>query len=241
MDVLNAAPRCAVEMEGAVAEHGFETLPTATHHGIEAPDVTTERAMEAPTALAEHAVDVARLKGAFGSFPSGVTVVTAPLTATGAGPGWRGMTANAFCALSLDPPLALVCVDKSAHMHDVIRESGVFAVNVLSSAQEHLSRRFAAHGLPIDGEIDAIVAVRGTTGAPILAGACAFIECLLHHAYDGGDHTIYVGAVRAVGADPDARPLLYHRGRYVDWPTDATTGRADGATSMTDGAARASA
>src|SRR5881398_3450737 len=78
-------------------------------------------------------VDTECLKAAFGSFATGITVVTARLDGH-----IHGMTANAFCSVSLDPPLVLVCVDKSARMHDFILHSGAFAVNILSSEQEHL-------------------------------------------------------------------------------------------------------
>jgi flavin reductase (DIM6/NTAB) family NADH-FMN oxidoreductase RutF len=163
------------------------------------------------------AVDTAHLKAAFGSFATGITVVTARLDGH-----LHGMTANAFCAVSLDPPLVLVCVDKSARMHDFIRRSGAFAVNILSSDQEHLARHFARGGRPLEGEFALVSYTVGRTGCPILSGAAAYVECTLHHACDGGDHTIYVGAVQATDAFPERRPLLHCRRQYLVWTPDGT-------------------
>ena len=73
-----------------------------------------------------------------GRFATGVTVVTARSRETLA-----GLTVNAFCSVSLNPPLVLVCVDLTSATLPVIRESGVFAVNILTDKQEHLSRCFA--------------------------------------------------------------------------------------------------
>ena len=157
-------------------------------------------------------IDTARLKAAFGSFATGMTVVTARLDGS-----LHGMTANAFSAVSLDPPLVLVCVDKSARMHEFIGRSGAFAVNILSSDQEHLARHFARRGRPLAGEFARVAYTVGRTGCPLLSGVVAYVECVLHHAWDGGDHTIYVGAVQATDACPDRQPLLHCRRQYLVW------------------------
>ena len=163
-----------------------------------------------PVTDAAPGLDPAHLKATFGSFASGMTVVTARLAGH-----LHGMTATAFCAVSLDPPLVLVCVDKSAHMHDFIARSGAFAVNILSSDQEHLARHFAHRGRPLAGEFALVPYTVGRMGCPLLTRAAAYVECTLHHAYDGGDHTIYVGAVQATNACPHRRPLLHWRRQYL--------------------------
>jgi flavin reductase len=160
-------------------------------------------------------IDPTRLKAAFGSFATGITVVTAHLDGH-----IHGMTANAFCAVSLDPPLVLVCVDKAARMHDFIGRSGAFAVNILSSDQEHLARHFARAGRPLEGEFTLVPYTLGRMGCPLLRGVAAYVECTLHHVCDGGDHTIYVGAVRATDAFPERRPLLHCRRQYLVWTPD---------------------
>ena len=160
-------------------------------------------------------INTTRLKAAFGSFATGITVVTARLDGH-----IHGMTAKAFWAVSLEPPLVLVCVDKAARMHDFIRRSGAFAVNILSSDQENLARHFARAGRPLEGEFALVPYTVGRMGCPILSGVAAYVECTLHHVCEGGDHTIYVGVVQATDAFPERRPLLHCRRQYLVWTSD---------------------
>jgi flavin reductase (DIM6/NTAB) family NADH-FMN oxidoreductase RutF len=144
---------------------------------------------------------------ALGHFPSGVTVVTSKCE-DGV---LRGITVSAFSSLSLDPPLVLICIDKRASLHDHLKEGGHFAVNILAEDQELISRRFASK------EVDRFEGLgyrEGGTGAPLISGALASMECRIVHSYPGGDHTIVVGEVLAteVGA---GGPLAYFRGGYV--------------------------
>ena len=121
-----------------------------------------------------------------GMFTTGITVVTATSGRFG-----HGMTANAFASVSLDPLLVLVCVVRDALMHKVLDEVGRFAVSVL-----------AGHPGPV-------------TGAPLLDGALAHLECDVEAAYPGGDHTVFLGRVRWVErARADGDPLLYFGGHY---------------------------
>jgi flavin reductase (DIM6/NTAB) family NADH-FMN oxidoreductase RutF len=122
-----------------------------------------------------------------------------------------GMTANSLSSVSLHPPLISVCIDREAEMHDVIIQAGQFVVNVLSSPQEALARRFA------DKHIDRFAGVGyhlSPDGLILLDGALAHIECHRHTQYQAGDHTIVVGKV-AGGETADGRPLLYYRGGYA--------------------------
>jgi flavin reductase (DIM6/NTAB) family NADH-FMN oxidoreductase RutF len=146
------------------------------------------------------------LRRVMGHFATGVTVVT-----THGGQGrYFGLTANAFSSLSLIPPLVLVCVDKKAESYPSFEKSRVYTVNILSSEQEDLSRRFAVSG----GDKFEGVAYRiGANGAPILQGALAHIECKIVGAHDGGDHTIYVGEV-VEAETSEGKPLLFYRGGY---------------------------
>lgn len=143
-----------------------------------------------------------------GCFATGVTLVT---TRFGTQPSevW-GMTANSFTSLSLDPPLVLISVDRKSTMYEYLKMGMCFAVNVLSTQQEAISRRFAMRG-PKDFEgIDCIAAV---TGAPILVGALAYIDCHVHTMVAGGDHDIVIGAIAAC-AHGEGQPLLFYGGRY---------------------------
>jgi flavin reductase (DIM6/NTAB) family NADH-FMN oxidoreductase RutF len=152
-------------------------------------------------------VDKDEFRTALSHFASGVTVVTASCK-DGV---LRGLTVSAFSSLSLDPPLILICIDKRASLHDHLAEGSYFAVNILSEDQEIISRRFASK----EGDRFSGIGYRaGTTGAPILEGVLAHLECRVVAAYPGGDHTIYVGEVEGT-AKTEAKPLGYFRGGYA--------------------------
>ena len=158
----------------------------------------------------EHAFNAGDFRSTLGSFATGITVIT-----TRGEDHLFGMTANAFSSLSLDPPLILVCVISGTHGEQVIQSNGIFAVNILGSDQEPISRYFASkdrpRGLDAFNEIPHTTAA---TGAPILEGAAAYLDCRLHDAHEAGDHVIFVGEVLALGFDPEVQPILFHAGRY---------------------------
>ena len=147
-------------------------------------------------------------RSVLGRFASGVTIVTAR------DPEGRdhGMTVSAFSSLSLEPSLVLVCIDRSASMHDVLVPGVWFTVNVLSASQEALSRRFAK--LEADARFEGIGFTRGTHGAPVLDDVLAHLECRVEDKHVGGDHAIVIGAVEHAATGED-RPLLYYRGGYA--------------------------
>lgn len=152
-------------------------------------------------------VDADAFRSALGRFASGVTVVT---TCTADGTD-HGMTASAFCSVSLDPPLILVCVEKIASMHDAITSCAHFSVNVLAHNQEQIARRFAES----DGNrFDGVGFSRGAHSMPVIDDALAVLECKRATTYDGGDHTIIVGEVETA-VWRDDKPLLYYRGGYA--------------------------
>jgi flavin reductase (DIM6/NTAB) family NADH-FMN oxidoreductase RutF len=154
-------------------------------------------------------VDQYRFRRVMGHFATGVTILTTAL-----GEDLHGMTANAVCSVSLDPLLALVCVNKQGRTHAVLSESGVFALNVLAEEQEHLSRLFADDAVDAAHSLTGLSYRRGVTGAPILTDCLAYVECRVVAAYAGGDHTIFVGAVEDVGVLREGEPLLFFRGAY---------------------------
>lgn len=154
--------------------------------------------------------DAALFRRTVGHFATGVTVAT-----TVVGGVDHAMTASAFTSVSLDPLLVLVCVDKDARFHDAVLQSGAWGVSVLASTHRAAADWFALQGRPLIGQLDRFPHVRGVTGAALLDGAVAWLECRTYAVHDGGDHDIVVGEVIAAreGAR-DAEPLLYHRGRY---------------------------
>ena len=156
------------------------------------------------------AIDPRELRNVFGAFATGVTVITTK-DATGKP---FGLTANSYTSLSLDPPLVLVCVDKKVDCYTCFEQSKVFVVNILSEGQDQLSTRFATKGIE---KFEGVAVRQGNLGVPLLEGAVAHIECTLVSAYEGGDHTIYVGEVQAASASGE-RPLLFFKGKYKRLP-----------------------
>ena len=146
-------------------------------------------------------------RDALGTFATGVTVVTTR------GPKGEliGNTASSFNSVSLDPPLVLWSLSRSAHSFKAYLAADHFAVNVLREGQEHLSERFARS---LGDKWAGIDYETWETGCPILPNALAIFECRMAHAYQGGDHVIFVGEVLRFDHDPLGKPLIFWRGRY---------------------------
>jgi flavin reductase (DIM6/NTAB) family NADH-FMN oxidoreductase RutF len=163
------------------------------------------------TAAVEAGFSSADFRKALGAFATGVTVITT----RGEGDLAYGMTANAFSSLSLDPPLVLVCVISGTQGAEEIERNSAFAVNILASHQEPLSRYFAwrdrPRGAAAFSEIPHHTAV---TGCPLVKGAAAYLDCRLADKHEAGDHVIYIGEVLGLGVEPGAKPLLFHGGSY---------------------------
>lgn len=154
-------------------------------------------------------IDSAEFRRIFGHWATGVAIVTArspdgePI----------GLTVNAVTSLSLRPPLAIVCIDRTADSHDALVAAGAFAINILAAGSERLARRFAADERA--GRFDGVAWQLKRTGAPVFDDALAWIDCRIDATHEGGDHTVFIGAV----VDGDARegaPLLFYRGGYAD-------------------------
>lgn len=150
-----------------------------------------------------------RFRAVIGHFATGVAVIGG---SDERGP--VGMTANAVCSLSLEPLLLLVCFDNASRTLPVVRRTRRFSVSVLSHAQGKLAKLFASKH-DERRKFDE-VAHDLTEGVPVVAGAVAWLVCELTECHVGGDHTIGVGAVVAMGHDPNApEPLVWYQGRYT--------------------------
>jgi flavin reductase (DIM6/NTAB) family NADH-FMN oxidoreductase RutF len=150
------------------------------------------------------------LREAMAQFATGVTVLTA------SGERCHGMTANAFSSVSLDPPLVLVCVARAARMHQAITTAGCFAVSVLGCEQLDVARHFADRRRP-DGlaQFDPVDWVPGQrTGAPLVKGSLAWLECELADTFDGGDHSIFIGRVLTSCAGGEQEALVFFGGAF---------------------------
>lgn len=151
-------------------------------------------------------IEQQKLRQCFGTFMTGVTVVTAvdqdgkPI----------GFTANSFTSVSLDPPLLLVCIDnKSDHLETYSNGSG-FMINVLADDQKDISNRFAS---PIDDRFDGVAWEKSKRGNPMLSGTAGYFDCSTENIIDAGDHKIIIGRVHECDAN-DKHGLGYHRGQY---------------------------
>lgn len=172
--------------------------------------------MTGPTTITlsgEAIADARALRDAFGCFTTGVTVVT---TRTPDG-RFVGFTANAFSSVSLDPPLALVCVANTASSLPAMNEAGVFAVNVLHSDQEDMARRFTVKS---PDRFEGLACETWDQGVPILPGCMANFELETHAVLDAGDHRIFIGRILKVRFDPAHEPLVYLQGRFRRVHTD---------------------
>jgi flavin reductase (DIM6/NTAB) family NADH-FMN oxidoreductase RutF len=145
-------------------------------------------------------------------FATGVTIVTTRLDNA-----YFGLTVNAFCSISLNPPLILVSLDLLSQTYASIRQSGVFAVNVLTQEQEPLALRFARKDLSSKTFDDIAIRASETTGVPLFTEALAYIECRVANEYPGGDHALVLGEVVSVDYSDNRlanEPLLYYRSTF---------------------------
>jgi 4-hydroxyphenylacetate 3-hydroxylase, reductase component len=152
-------------------------------------------------------VDPRQFRSALGTFATGVTVITTR------GPRGElvGNTANSFNAVSLDPPLVLWSLGKSALSIKAYLSTDHFVVNVLREGQEELSARFARQ---LGDKWEGLEYETWETGCPILPNVLAVFECKTAYTYQGGDHVIFVGEVLKYDFDPHGRPLVFWRGGY---------------------------
>lgn len=128
----------------------------------------------------------------------------------------HAMTASSFVALSLDPLLVSVSIERTTRFHTAVTAAGAWSVSILPEGSVAAARWFATKGRPLCEQLDDVAYHRGpVTGAALLDGALAELECRTWAVYPAGDHDLVVGEVVTIGlADDVARPLLYHRRRY---------------------------
>jgi len=153
--------------------------------------------------------DARDFRSALGCFPTGVCLITtlAPNAVK------VGMTVNSFSSVSLDPPMVLWSLARTAASAPVFRDAEYFAINVLAQGDEEISSHFAKSGADKFARFSERFA-EGIAGVPLLRGAVATFECHSRHRYYGGDHIIVIGVVERY-THREATPLLFHRGRYA--------------------------
>lgn len=154
------------------------------------------------------AVQPAVLRQAAGQFATGITVVSTHDNGI-----VRGMTANSFTSVSLDPPLVLVSVDTQRSIHGALVVAERFVISVLASHQQHVSARFASSKTDMRSAYADIDHTLTSDGLPLISGALAHFVCRRYAVYPGGDHALFVGLVEEVTVASGA-PLLYVAGAY---------------------------
>ena len=167
---------------------------------------------EAPTAE----ISSSDFRRACGQFATGVTVVTAR-----DGDGVRGMTANSFTSVSLEPPLILVSVDRRNRTHGLLETEASFVVNVLAQSQRDVSDRFAGRHGDLQHRFDDLPHHLTEDGVPVLDETLVSFVCRREAVYPGGDHSLFLGRVERIVSRADREPLLFYAGGYRSLP--ATT------------------
>jgi flavin reductase ActVB len=151
-------------------------------------------------------------RDALAQFASGVTIV-----ATRQGEQLAGLTATAFSSVSLDPPLVLVCVAKTASAHDAVVSAERVGISVLAVEQGWVARQFARHGVD---KFDGVPLVPGQD-VPLVDGALAHLECRRQARHDAGDHVILVAEVVAATAAA-GKPLLHYARKLGGFAAEST-------------------
>ena len=154
-------------------------------------------------------IDEQTMKRISSLFAAGVTVVT-----TVHAGGFHGLTVSAYLTVSWNPPLVLVSIQTLNQSCDTIKDSGVFAVTFLSDRQEFLSERFAGRAPLVNSRFDGVPYHIEATGAPILDGGLAWLDCRVEQVIEAGDHTLFLGRVVGAGEGAPANALVYFARRY---------------------------
>lgn len=156
-------------------------------------------------------VDTLEFRKTLRQWACGVTVVT-----TAKDDQRAGMTVSSFTSVALEPPLILVCLNKTTSTAQLVEEAGVFGVSFLSETQVEVSNRFAGYTQLPEGEdrFDTVAIHTGDTGVPLLSEAVAWLECRVYAIHDGGTHHIIIGEVLAAERREDVMPLIYQNQAY---------------------------
>ena len=159
-----------------------------------------------PEGAVAASIDSAYYRQVLGHFATGVTVVTAVHQGMPV-----GLSVNSFTSVSLDPPLVAFCAARTSATWPHIREAGWFCVNILAEDQEAISRVFATRGAD---KFRGVGWHPSVSGAPVLSGVLAWIDCTIEEEHAAGDHFLVLGRVRELEVANERRPLIFYRGGY---------------------------
>jgi len=187
----------------------LEDLGATKHRVIAA--ILSEWNVEAPPSAEQALIEPQRFREVMSSFPSGVVIVTA----FGHDGEPHGLTVNAFCAVSLEPPLALACIDKLSNTLPAVRHTNGFTANILAAGREPLARLMATKSPDKFKTLEWRRADAG--GGPMLENdIAAYAVCTLKETIEAGDHWILIGSVVEGARLRDVNPLIYSRRDYFD-------------------------
>jgi flavin reductase (DIM6/NTAB) family NADH-FMN oxidoreductase RutF len=165
-------------------------------------DTTETRTDVEPLDVVEQAV----FRDVIGSFASGVTVITTKLDGTD-----LGTTASAVSSLSMDPPMLLICMNRTSETGQAVSRTGRFVVNILGEEQSDVAMQFATKNAA--GKFDGIEIARDTHDMPVIAGSLALLHCRVAETAIGGTHTVFLAHVRHAESR-EGSPLAYYRGKF---------------------------
>lgn len=167
--------------------------------------------MSKETSKVTEGLDSAAFRAVLGNYPTGVVVVTACHEGE-----TIAMVIGSFTSVSLDPPLVAFLPRKESSTFRKLREASSFCINVLAGDQEELCRLIAVKGA---GALADVATRPAPSGAPIIEGVVAWIECLPGEVFEAGDHYIVLGQVTAMKTESETVPLLFFQGGYGRFAT----------------------
>ncbi len=149
------------------------------------------------------------LRSAMRAWTSGVTIVTAAYAGE-----QHGMTVSSFTSISLDPPLVIISLQTVSRTHELVSKAQAFGVTILAADQRGLSERFAGRDSSSGDRLDGLETETFVTGAPLIKGGLAYLDCRVAQTIPSGMNTIFIGEVVAVRGDDHEHPLVYHDREY---------------------------
>ena len=145
-------------------------------------------------------------------FASGVTLITFEN-----GGKYSGLTVSSFCSLSMNPPLILICIDKKIPSHNSLENGSSFGVNICNSEQGKLAWDFANSNVDKNELILSLNHKVTENKVPLLTDCLASMECTIKEAYEGGDHTIFIGQIEQGNFNEESEPLIYYKSGLGDF------------------------
>ena len=154
-------------------------------------------------------LDSEQLRAAMRAWTTGVTVVTA--THNGV---THGMTVNSFTSISLEPALIAISLQRTSRTRELVAKAGAFGLTILSTEQQAISDLFAGRTKDSGDRFANIKTKTLITGAPLIEGGLAWMDCRVVHTYDGGTNTLFIGEVVSARSEGEGTPLIYHNRSY---------------------------